>query len=84
MRGPGLQGDPSLADMRRAFVHALVFHCRRCSHRATVPLDDLIDRFGLRLRESDIVQRGYCSQCSSRTFELSPMAAWHKQYVNRR
>ncbi len=84
MRAPGLPRDPTLHEMRGAFVDALVFQCRRCSHRASLRIEDLIDRYGSRLRESEIMQRAYCSHCSARTFDLMPMASWHKRHLNRR
>ena len=84
MRGSGLPGDASLDEMRRAYVDSIVFHCRRCSHRAAIPVGDLIDRYGSRLKESEIMQRAYCSQCSARSFDLSPMASSFKRYVKHR
>lgn len=84
MRGPGLPHDPTLAEMRGAFIHALVFHCRRCSHRAAIPIDDLTVRYGSRLRESEIKARAYCTQCSARIFDIMPMASWHKRHLDRR
>jgi hypothetical protein len=84
MRSPGLAPDASLDEMRRAYVDSLVFHCRRCSHRAALPLGDLIDRYGSRLKESEIMQRAYCSQCSARNFDMSQMASSFKRYVKHR
>jgi hypothetical protein len=84
MRGPALSADSSLDEMRRAYVDSIVFHCRRCSRRATIPVGDLIDRYGSRLRESEIMQRAYCSQCSARTFDMSPMASSFKRYLKHR
>lgn len=84
MRGDGLQPDSSLDEMRRAYIDAIAFHCRRCSHHAAIPIGDLIDRYGSRLRESDLVQRAYCSQCSARSFDISPMASSFKRYLKRR
>jgi len=76
--------DDSLDEMRRAYVDSIVFHCRRCSHRAAIPIGDLIDRYGSRLKESDIMRRAYCSQCSARQFDVSPMASSFRRYVKRR
>lgn len=84
MPGPGPRGDASLDEMRRAFVDSIVFHCRRCSHRAAIPIGDLIERYGSRLKESEIMQRACCSQCSARSFDMSPMASSFKRYVKRR
>jgi len=84
MPSPGRKPDASLEEMRRAYVDSIVFHCRRCSHRAAIPVSDLIDRYGSRLRESDIMQRAYCSQCSARRFDMSPRASSFKRYVKPR
>ena len=84
MRDPGRKSDASLDEMRRSYIDSLVFHCRRCSHRAALPVGDLIDRYGSRLRESEIMQRAYCSQCQARSFDMSPMASSFKRYVKRR
>ena len=84
MHGHGLRPDSSLDEMRRAYVDALVFHCRRCSHHAAIPIGDLIDRYGSRLRESEIMQRAYCSHCSARSFEISAMASSFKRHLKRR
>ena len=76
--------DASLDEMRRAYVDSIVFHCWRCSHRAAIPIGDLIDRYGSRLKESEIMRRAYCSQCSARQFDLTPMTSSFRRYVKRR
>lgn len=84
MREPALRRESTLQEMRDAFVDALVFQCRRCSHRAALPIGDLIDRYGSRLRHGDILRRAYCSQCSARIFDVMPIGSWHKRYLSRR
>ncbi len=84
MRTSSGRPDMSLHEMRHAYVDSVVFHCRRCSHRATIPIGDLIERYGSRLKESEMMQRAYCSQCSARSFDLSPMASSFRRYVKRR
>lgn len=84
MRDHGLPPDSSLDEMRRAYIDAIVFCCRRCSHQAAIAIGDLIDRYGSRVRESDIMQRAYCSQCQARSFDISPRGSSFKRYLKRR
>ena len=61
----------TLGDLRERGIELWAW-CNDCSHNRVLPLDNLIDRFGIAQTAASIAAWARCSACDSRRVETRP------------
>ena len=61
----------TLGDLRQRGIDLRAW-CNDCSHNRALPVDDLIDRFGISQTAAGIAAWARCSACGSRRVETRP------------